>query len=219
MMDKYTRNLLAISVLAAISAPFVLEYGGPPITINLIGADGPGVDGVPLPSTAYARVQKLNSNGSFTDIAFIGSGRALTHVIKTVGTYRVVKGDTSGAFGVDISSADFALAPPGIPGPGDVSQACALQASPGDESPPFPSAYTSRTTLMDGTKSVDVIAGISVKQITYTPISPQGFDPPFPPQLPETVSETFDLMYQGVAFSVSVALKLAFPPPVGHIEQ
>ncbi len=119
-MDRHTRNLILISTIAAISVPFVVSADDAPITVTLISPDEHGTIGGSLPSSAFARVQKLNSSGTFNDLAFIGSGRALSYEIKRVGIYRVVKGESQSGndFGVDITSADFAIAPPGQPGPG-----------------------------------------------------------------------------------------------------
>lgn len=218
-MDLYTRSLIGISMLAAVSAAFTLVPGGAPITVTLISPDAPGGDGGALPSTAYARLQKMNSLGTFTDIAFLGSGRALSHEVSRVGTYRVVRGESTGEFGVDLTCADFALAAPGDPGPGPGEEQPNAAAAVGlNVAAPATSASTARQTYITDGMAVDITSGINVKRIPSEGVlAPEG-SPAFPPLLPTSGSVTFLLMRDGVAFSIDVALLIEFPPPVPNAE-
>lgn len=132
-MDPNTRNLLAISIAAAVSISFTIGVGSAPILVTLVDGAPPGPADGALPASAFARVQKMNSAGTFNDFAFLGAGRALALELTNVGVYRVVKSSSpeGSAFGVDITSAEFALAPPGDPGPGEVVPQPASPPSPG----------------------------------------------------------------------------------------
>ena len=211
-MDLYTRSLLAVSILAATSIPIVVTPGGAPVVFSLVnGGAGAGHNGA-LPPEAFARVQKLNSLGEFNDVYFIDGGRDLSIALTLPGTYRVVKGETGegSAFGVDITSADFALAPPGDPGPGVVGG----PATTSDPPAPFPTITTSRQTYMDDGQSMDLTTGILVKRVSVGAAVglPEG-SAPFPPLFPSSGAAEFTLMRDGYAFEVTVALQMDFPPP------
>lgn len=204
-MDLYTRSLLAVSILAATSIPIVVTPGNTVVFSLIDGGEAAGHNGA-LPAAAFARVQKLNSLGEFNDVYFIGSGRDLSIPVLQPGTYRVVKGETSegNAFGVDITSADFALAPPGEPGP---------VPTPGPPAP-FPTITSLRRTYMDDGQAMDITTGVLVKRISVgAPVGlPEG-STPFPPLFPSSGIAEFTLMRDGYAFEVTVALQMDFPPP------
>lgn len=211
-MNPCTRNLIAVSTSGSVSPTFTITPLSAAVLVSLIDAGSPGPHDGALPSSAFARIQKLNSFGTFNDLTFIGSGRGLSALLDHPGEYRVIKPEvTEGlAFGVDITCADFALAPPGELDPGNST---AIAPANTTTPVPFPNTFTTRQTLADDGTAVDIIAGISVDSMTLSAIlAPEG-GPDFPPLLPETASQTFHLMYGGKAMAVTVGLQMRFPPP------
>ncbi|MEQ1512940.1 MAG: hypothetical protein ABL934_09700 [Lysobacteraceae bacterium] len=189
---------------------------GNTVVFSLIdGGEAAGHNGA-LPAAAFARVQKLNSLGEFNDVYFIGSGRDLSIPVLLPGTYRVVKGETSegSAFGVDITSADFALAAPGDLGPGvGTTQGSSLKAIASDVAAPFPSTIVTRQMMMDNGWSTDVACGIHLRHIGF----PQQFSEDFPPRIPNSGNADIQLMIDGHEFLLTVALQLFSPLPAGSV--
>jgi hypothetical protein len=210
-MNPCTRNLIAVSTNGSVSPTFTITPGGAAVLVSLMDAGSPGPHDGGLPASAFARIQKLNSFDTFNDLAFIGSGRGLSALLEHPGTYRVQTPEvTEGlAFGVDITCADFAVAPPGelSPGKGTVAPANTTTLAP------FPNTFTTRQTLADDGTAVDIIAGINVESIASIVILSSEGSPAFPQFFPETAVQTFHLMYGGKAMAVTVGLQMCFPPP------
>lgn len=120
-MNLCTRNLIPVTTTGVISPPFTVSPGGAPVLVSLIDAGTDAPHPGAIPASAFARIQKLNSLGNFNDLTFIGSGRDLAALLNHPGEYRVVTPTVPDglAFGVDITCADFAIASPGTPEPGD----------------------------------------------------------------------------------------------------
>ena len=120
-MNPCTRNLIAVSTIGSVSPTFTITPGGAAVLVSLMDAGSPGPHDGGLPASAFARIQKLNSLDTFNDLAFVGAGRDLAVLLEHPGTYRVVTPSVSEglAYGVDITCADFAVAPPGELDPGN----------------------------------------------------------------------------------------------------
>lgn len=120
-MNPCTRNLIAVSTTGSVSPTFTITPLSAAVLVSLMDAGSPGPHDGGLPASASARIQKLNSLGTFNDMCFIGAGRDLAVLLEHPGDYRVVTPSVSEglAFGVDITCADFAVAPPGELDPGN----------------------------------------------------------------------------------------------------
>jgi hypothetical protein len=124
-MSKLIRNLIPVSHVAHYSPPFSILPGGAPVLVRLIPRGEPIADGR-LPACAQARIQQLNSLGVFSDLCYIGAGRDLAALLQEPGDYQVITPGAPSeelAYGVDLVSATFAMAPPSESAPGEV-RAC-----------------------------------------------------------------------------------------------